>query len=486
MILLFLILMIILPNIADAACDYSMFGSMATQITAMNYGTTVSCGSKYIYHPGKTYCGPTALTDATYDARHTPGQATVSSSITYKGTSFGCVSNLDSGWVKSGYYRVQVACTYANGNPGTTYEYHFNVPMFCKTCLCEETVDEYCVLRTISCVDGRPAAIEYTQCSDGVPSPSGQVCGSVAWASAFLAGVENQTYEYDGLITEVSCNCDKTYEDIMALCNQVTVGQDCGQPLICESDDDCDGVTNQNDLCPDTERGYEVNQFGCKIPEEEILDPLPPEEVPEPDMDDDGVPDDWDSCPSSVPGAVVNLNGCEIDNSDQPVDNPDGTPTGDNDNDNALLEGIISWLSGIKDDTGKIDDSLNDIERELERESTYEFDDRSEASKNDAQNALEGVISNFESEPDLTEHPILTDRLDLYGLLTSAILSNPISDIINGVDVSASGSCSMSVTLLGRPISLTMCGFESQLNAFGQVILMLVSFHSLFIIFRRS
>lgn len=61
-------------------------------------------------------------------------------------------------------------------------------------------------------------------------------------------------------------------------------------------DDDNDGVTNANDMCPDTPKGVKVDQFGCPV-----------------DSDKDGIPDYLDKCPDSPKGVVVDEFGCPKD-----------------------------------------------------------------------------------------------------------------------------------------------------------------------------
>lgn len=80
-------------------------------------------------------------------------------------------------------------------------------------------------------------------------------------------------------------------------------------------DEDGDGIRDEDDRCPGTPAGMEVDQNGC-----------------EPDFDGDGVPDRLDKCPDTPSGARVDANGCELDSDgDGVVDSKDqcpGTPAG--------------------------------------------------------------------------------------------------------------------------------------------------------------
>lgn len=58
-------------------------------------------------------------------------------------------------------------------------------------------------------------------------------------------------------------------------------------------DDDGDGVINENDSCPGTPSGVEVDTSGCPL-----------------DADGDGVPDYLDKCPGTPSGARVDSDGC--------------------------------------------------------------------------------------------------------------------------------------------------------------------------------
>lgn len=62
-------------------------------------------------------------------------------------------------------------------------------------------------------------------------------------------------------------------------------------------DSDGDGVSDQNDNCPNTPAGTAVDQYGCPY---------------DGDDDNDGVPNSVDKCPNSKAGAIVDKDGCEV------------------------------------------------------------------------------------------------------------------------------------------------------------------------------
>ena len=61
-------------------------------------------------------------------------------------------------------------------------------------------------------------------------------------------------------------------------------------------DEDGDGVRDDDDRCPGTFKGAEVDQNGCEL-----------------DFDGDGVADRLDECPDTASGARVDARGCELD-----------------------------------------------------------------------------------------------------------------------------------------------------------------------------
>lgn len=63
-----------------------------------------------------------------------------------------------------------------------------------------------------------------------------------------------------------------------------------------EADSDGDGVPNNDDACPGTPLGVQVDEFGCPV-----------------DTDKDGVPDYLDKCANTPSGVTIDANGCPLD-----------------------------------------------------------------------------------------------------------------------------------------------------------------------------
>ncbi len=97
-------------------------------------------------------------------------------------------------------------------------------------------------------------------------------------------------------------------------------------------DSDNDGVSDDNDLCPDTPPNVKVDENGCPIDTDkdgvpDYLDKCPntPRNVPVDmdgcplDVDGDGVPDYLDLCPDTPVGVKVDSRGCPLDSDEDGV-----------------------------------------------------------------------------------------------------------------------------------------------------------------------
>ncbi len=126
------------------------------------------------------------------------------------------------------------------------------------------------------------------------------------------AGLRKNINERVGFITEIKYRLDtddyvgtnSSYDDyLFSMGLNIALGAaksapEAAAPLVepaPQLDSDGDGVSDQNDRCPDTPAGLKVNAQGCH----------------DHDHDKDGVMNVKDKCPDSSPGAVVNADGCE-------------------------------------------------------------------------------------------------------------------------------------------------------------------------------
>ncbi len=84
----------------------------------------------------------------------------------------------------------------------------------------------------------------------------------------------------------------------------------CEVPVVVIVDDDGDGVANEDDDCLTTPTGEQANASGCAPSER--------------DTDGDGVNDDTDTCPSTPSTVTIDANGCPVGDPDADDDDNDG------------------------------------------------------------------------------------------------------------------------------------------------------------------
>jgi hypothetical protein len=429
-----------LQALAISTCSGDdILSQLESLVDAMDSGSCACNGSgtNYDYFVAGEYCGTTALADA--KAANGGSQNTI-----YKGTVLGLANNADAGYVyEIGNSYVEEIKTCAFPYPRTdTYSHTcYKVPVYtfanCSDCTIQETC--YFVLKTFACPNGQGVGIEYQACSclEQIPISNPVRCGN----ADLMTAMENA--EHDGTINEnLNPQCLYSDEDIMAWCS--VLSQDCedDDDPECENDEDCDGIDDNHDQCPGTAPGIAVDAFGCPLPSEK-------------DTDDDGIPDSDDECPDTAPGAAVNPDGCEIDNP-QPDPNESG---GDQDNDNALLEGIIEWLKqsvGIEKEQNK---NLKDIESAV---------NDSKSKLTDIKNALteKEELTNDESlkEDEQLGYDKIQEVLDDQ---TEYFSNNPLSD----ASFSASGPCSMSISIpYAGSVTLSICEYQEQFQLLGNAL----------------
>ncbi len=126
------------------------------------------------------------------------------------------------------------------------------------------------------------------------------------------AGVRKSVTDRVGFITEVKYRLDtddytgtnSSYDDyLFSMGLNIALGAAKSAPAAAplvepapQLDGDGDGVSDQNDRCPNSPAGVKVNAQGCH----------------DHDHDKDGVMNDMDKCPDSRAGAVVDAEGCEV------------------------------------------------------------------------------------------------------------------------------------------------------------------------------
>lgn len=133
-------------------------------------------------------------------------------------------------------------------------------------------------------------------------------------------------------------------------------------------DSDNDGVSDKNDLCPDTPVGVKVDEKGCPI-----------------DTDKDGVADYLDKCPNSLPCEKVDANGCSLDSDKDGVPDIDDrcpdTPAGvkvdtrgcpvDTDND-----GVADYLDKCPATPARVQVDANGCPIDTDKDGVADYIDR--------------------------------------------------------------------------------------------------------------
>ena len=119
---------------------------------------------------------------------------------------------------------------------------------------------------------------------------------------------ENETVSL--LATPLAGFVFKNWEgDVTGTTNPITITMNMSKSITCvfeELDTDGDGVTDNNDTCPDTPSGETVNSNGCSDSQK--------------DTDGDGVFDSVDSCSDTPNGESVDSNGCSDSQKDTDSD----------------------------------------------------------------------------------------------------------------------------------------------------------------------
>lgn len=132
-------------------------------------------------------------------------------------------------------------------------------------------------------------------------SPFTEIGMSYVEGRRFRAVLADQTYG-----ESLSYACKFAFRGGLAATEYIsyTVGDDCSSNVD-DPDDDADGISNDNDQCPNTPAGSVVDAFGCVIPD------------PENDSDNDGVEDEIDECPETPLNTTVDEVGCKIEVSNE-------------------------------------------------------------------------------------------------------------------------------------------------------------------------
>lgn len=123
------------------------------------------------------------------------------------------------------------------------------------------------------------------------------------------------------------------------------------------------------------------------------------------------------------------------------------------------------------------------------------------ATATDSSSAVAALESAYNDPADMDDVPethknaenvgIAKNWWDISLMIAEVVATNPITDALLGIEVEAEGNCSFAYTWQkpsggSADIEFSVCHFEDTLNVFGQVLLMLASFHAIVILFRRN
>ena len=99
------------------------------------------------------------------------------------------------------------------------------------------------------------------------------------------------------------------------------------------------------------------------------------------------------------------------------------------------------------------------------------------------QDAYDSAINEFDTPLEIPEE--YQTKTSFGDSVTGILNESPVMALVQGVELQASGSCSMSTEVYGQNIELSICGFESQLTLWGAIMESLVMLTSILIVFRR-
>lgn len=370
-------------------------------------------------------------------------------------------------------------------------------PAITNTCFGFDEDYYYAILSTVVCPNGDPVGMEYCACYDGNPQSSGSFCGNAATYSSML------NLETDGTINYPTVDCSYTAAQMQTLCEAIGQGSNCNNDFL---DTDNDGVPDDEDQEPNSLPGAVVDENGVTIPDtgNDYTD-----------SDGDGVPDSRDQEPDTPSGNTVDSDGNTIT-----WDDNDPDPNTDNDDDGPLLSEIVEWLNQINQTNTNIDKNTDGLETLLNRienntdgieekldtandkltsiddvlnKTDHDQGDKvtdANSSISQAQSDIDSALTDLQNELsdhtfDLTDYSNAEEKTDVYDMIIDRLSDNPITTMINSIQLETSGTCELIWNYNGNPISFTMCNLDDELNAFGVILLMITSFSSFVMIVRR-
>jgi uncharacterized protein YoxC len=156
---------------------------------------------------------------------------------------------------------------------------------------------------------------------------------------------------------------------------------------------------------------------------------------------------------------------------------------------NTGVTGLNDNITGVRDDLGSLGDSIDEIKDAL----TGDAPTITPETMPDFDQAVQDTENQFSDDPSLNELPdsgLFDDmdfktKYDYKTPLTNLINDNPVTDIINGIDIDFSGEPYFIWSYNGRNVEFTVAPYQSQLNLWGQIMLGFSSICALLIMLKR-
>jgi hypothetical protein len=178
--------------------------------------------------------------------------------------------------------------------------------------------------------------------------------------------------------------------------------------------------------------------------------------------------------------SLTNMEG-SLDNVDGDLDDVKGSLSN--------IDGDLDDIKDLLDDGGGGDVDLSNIEDMLGDISNPDTSNVSSAvgtvgSVDQAyQDAQNGISSDVTLDQDAPEG--YQEKRDISAVITDYISNNPLADIIENSGVQISGATpTADFDYNGHMISLSVSGFDAQLEAFGQILLGITTLAGMLLIFR--
>ena len=126
----------------------------------------------------------------------------------------------------------------------------------------------------------------------------------------------------------------------------------------------------------------------------------------------------------------------------------------------------------------EINDQLEKIEDQMEGDATIADDGTAQV-----QSAYDSAYNELQTPMEVPQE--YQEKTDIETEVDTRISGSGVLDMITGVGIQASGTCSMETTIYGRQISLTVCNYADELQAWGVILMAMTGLTSILVVFKR-